>query len=494
MEDHHLSPMGEEHVSHKHLRPFVFDCLPFQRSEKLYVPHVWPNIPSNEAVIMWDKFKHHYLQPILDDQGKTYSPTEPAQTPPLHMRILALVLMCIMIWGGGMCYASVGAMTSLIEDEYNISVSQLGQLYSIYSLPTMFSVFFAGYLSDRIGINICALSYTGLVLLGSFIAAAGNSYIAMMIGRFLYGLGNESAGVVQSALVGRWYSHDSKMSLSLTMAITLSFYRASSFMSMSVLPSIASVGLHFCLWVLFIAAGLSFIATIGLVYIDRKYKDYLHVATTGEPISIKDVRKFSAEFWVMAFVTFFFYAAILTFFTISNDFLQDKWGYSLSTAGLISSVIYLTPAVCVPFLGYFTDHVGQRCKLMLISSALIVPSYLILAYTHIPAVVGTFMLGLAYSILPVCLWAGVALIMPTNILGTAYGVLTSLLNTGSFVSPLIVTSIKSSTNSYTTPILFLLSLGCAAFVLCIVVYYLDTYKSNGVLEHTSVLKARDKKE
>jgi len=97
------------------------------------------------------------------------------------------------------------------------------------------------------------------------------------------------------------------------------------------------------------------------------------------------------------------------------------------------------------------------------------------------------LLIVAYSSVPTCLWPGVALIVSSNILGTAYGVLASLLNCGSFISPLIITSIQQSTKSYEKSIWFLMALGIISVVLSFIAYLLDK-RGEQILENTSIIK------
>jgi len=298
--------------------------------------------------------------------------------------------------------------------------------------------------------------------------------------------------VVQSTLVSRWFAHDPQMSLSLSLAITISFSRGSAFLSMSVLPFVVDYGLHFCLWMLAAVSAISVIFTVLMVIMDRRYEKYLLVPQAGAPVSVKDITKFPKEFWIMAIMTFTFYASVLTIFTIGVEFLQSKWGYSLWTASLILSSIYLTPTIFEPFVGYLVDHIGKRCKMMVLSCLLVIPAFFVLLYSDVHPLVGCILLGISYTVLPACLWPGAALMIPPNILGTAYGVLASSLNAGAFVAPLVITSLQEKTGSYTFPIYFLIGLAAISSILSSLVWFFD-FKNGKVLENTSVVKTRDEK-
>ena len=84
-----------------------------------------------------------------------------------------------------------------MKTEFHYTDSQLGFLFSVYSLPTLVAVLFAGVLVDKMGINKCLLLCTILFCFG-YIVTLGEDYWYLVIGRGLYGLGTESVSGMQS--------------------------------------------------------------------------------------------------------------------------------------------------------------------------------------------------------------------------------------------------------------------------------------------------------
>jgi MFS family permease len=81
-------------------------------------------------------------------------------------------------------------------------------LYTVYSVPNMVLPFFGGFLVDRFGIRICFLRFVFLILLGQGIFTLGlvfKSWGIMLFGRVLFGLGGESLGVANGALLSEWF-------------------------------------------------------------------------------------------------------------------------------------------------------------------------------------------------------------------------------------------------------------------------------------------------
>jgi hypothetical protein len=69
---------------------------------------------------------------------------------------------------------------------------------------------------------------------------------------------------------------------------------------------------------------------------------------------------------------------------------------------------------------------------MMWGSLLLVPVYLMMAYTDIPLLVPMAMMGIAFSLVPAVMWPSVAYIVEEGKLGTAYGLMTMIQNIGLF--------------------------------------------------------------
>ena len=84
--------------------------------------------------------------------------------------------------------------------------------------------------------------FTTVLTLGQLIFAIGgyqNSYLIMMLGRFIFGLGGESMTVAQSAIVSAWFQGKE---LSFAFGINLSVARIGSSINGPVETSIANNG------------------------------------------------------------------------------------------------------------------------------------------------------------------------------------------------------------------------------------------------------------
>jgi MFS family permease len=111
-------------------------------------------------------------------------------------------------------------------------------------------------------------------------------------------------------------------------------------------------------------------------------------------------------------------------------FFIEAHGASREFGGFLSSLLTLFAMICTPLFGLLVDRVGKRALFMMFGSLLLVPVYLIMAYTRIPLLVPMAVMGIAFSLIPAVMWPSVAYIVDQSKLGTAYGLMTMIQNIG----------------------------------------------------------------
>ncbi len=86
--------------------------------------------------------------------------------------------------------------------------------------------------------------------------------------------------------------------------------------------------------------------------------------------------------------------------------------------------------IATPLFGLLADKVGKRALFMTFGSVLILPVYVMMAYTNVPLLVPVVMIGIAFSLIPAILWPSVAYVVEEKHLGTAYALMTLLQQIG----------------------------------------------------------------
>ncbi|KAJ3044011.1 hypothetical protein HDV00_003540 [Rhizophlyctis rosea] len=167
-------------------------------------------------------------------------------------------------------------------------------------------------------------------------------------------------------------------------------------------------------------------------------------------------------------------------------------------------------AFLVPICGIFVDRYGHRASLLVLCSLVIASVHATLALTMIYPVFPLIFLGVSYSIYGVAIWPSIATIIQheedrirerqlanvdhlsdvgdtpdepeePRMLGTAYGLSTSALNTTLTIMPLIAARIEVDYDSFVSVELFFVGLAllgaCASLMLVVV-----DKRNDGILE------------
>ena len=357
-------------------------------------------------------------------------------------RYIALTLICLLGFGNYFCYDTPGALEVPIENAMSIGTSQFTSLYALYSWPNVIMCFFGGLLIDKVlGIRLGAIVFIVLLLIGQFMFALGafvGHFWLMQLGRFVYGLGGESLCVAQNTYVVAWFKG---RELNTVFGFQITVSRAGSTLAYNTMHLIYNslhtqytpqTALGYTLLIANMTCVISFVASLILALQDKRAERILGrtIPQSDDGIRLKDATNFKSEFWMLTLICVSFYLTIFPFIALGSKFFQTKWGYTPTRADAADSVLYMISALTSPFIGLFVDKVGYNLVFLLVASLLVLISHMLLAVTYINLWIPMIGLGMGYSIMCSALWPLVALIVPQQQLGTAYGVMQAIQNLG----------------------------------------------------------------
>ena len=118
---------------------------------------------------------------------------------------------------------------------------------------------------------------------------------------------------------------------------------------------------------------------------------------------------------------------------------------------------------------------------MVFGSLLMIPSYLLMAFTHFPPMFPMILLGAAFVLVPAAMWPSVALIVDEKRVGTAYGLMTMIQNIGLALFPYLNGKLRDVTHDYTASMVMFASLGLVGLVFALLLRIADT-REGGRLE------------
>jgi MFS family permease len=351
--------------------------------------------------------------------------------PSRSYRWLVLLFVSIAMFGNYYVYDSISPLADVLTKQLNFSDSDIGLLNAIYSIPNVIMVLIGGFIIDRIGTKKATLLFAVLCTLGAALTAMTGVLWVMAAGRLIFGLGAESLIVAVTTAIAKWFKGKE---LSFAFGMNLTIARLGSFAALNS-PTWASAFYYEWKGPLLIAAAFSFACIIGAVVywiLEAKAERLYRLGEVGETdkVVFRDIFRFGRSFWFIVALCVTFYSAIFPFQTFAVKFFIEAHGTTRETGGFLSSMLTLFAMIGTPLFGLLVDRVGKRSLFMMYGSLLLVPVYLMMAYTPVSLYVPMAMMGVAFSLIPAVMWPSVSYVVEGSKLGTAYGLMTMIQNIG----------------------------------------------------------------
>ncbi len=381
--------------------------------------------------------------------------------PPVSYRWAVLIFISVAMGGNYYIYDSINPLERIFIDHLGFSATQFGWLNASYSVAAVLTLLIGGIIIDRIGIRKALVGFAFLCLIGAALTAVKGEAPLMIAGRTVLGLGAESMIVAVTTALAKWFRGKE---LSFAFGINLTIARLASVAAdnsptwaHSVFYPQGAAGPPSWRGPLLIAVGAGVLSIVtSLIYwfletqAERKYE--LGKAGSIDKLEFREIFRFDTSYWLVVGLCFTFYSAIFPFRTFAIDFFTNKilashGGVaaleairiqSIEKAGFFNSLLPLSAMIATPLFGLLVDRVGKRAWFMMLGSLLLMPVYLMMAYTNISLFVPVSLMGIAFSLIPAVMWPSVAYIVDQSRLGTAYALMTLIQQIGFFVLNLLI--------------------------------------------------------
>jgi MFS family permease len=419
---------------------------------------------------------------------------------PLY-RFANLFFISSLSFGSYFAYDIIGAIAPSLVEELKAARATVGTMNTMYSIAAILVVFFGGMLIDRLGTRKASIIFSILVFTGAAIVWQARSIPLIFLGRFIFGAGSEPLVVAQSAMLARWFKNK-EMAMAFGVQLTVS--RLGSLFAFNTGELFTSYfgSFRYALLAAVGACALSFMGNIGYIVMDKRGEKALNLRdeSAGEKIVFKDIKEFRPTFWYVTFLCLTFYAAVFPFQSLSTDFFATKWGIALtapatggflarvfnnflhifSTAGGITSIIIFASMILAPFAGRLVDRFGKRATFMIAGSLLMIPCHLAMGLTRIYPAYPMILLGFAFVLVPAAMWPSVPLIVRSERVGTAFGLMTAIQNIGLGLFPLLNGLLRDKTGTYVASQVMFASLGLIGLVFAILLKHADRRENRGL--------------
>src|SRR5208282_2006014 len=366
--------------------------------------------------------------------------TETVRPEPSRLyRWLVLIFVSLAMFGSYYAYDALSPLADVLKEQLHFTDLDIGFLQAIYSFPNIFTVLIGGFIIDRIGLRKSLMIFGVLCFVGPAITAATGRLPVMAAGRLVFGMGAESLNVAVTAALARWFRGKE---LSFAFGLNLTASRLGTFAALNS-PTWARWAYSNWRTPFLIALAFAALSLVGaMVYWfmeEWAEKNYSLGAVSTDKVVFADLWKFGVSYWLIVALCIVFYSAIFPFQTFAVKFFMEAHGTSRELGGFLSSMLTLFSMIGTPLFGLLVDRVGKRALLMMFGSMLLIPVYLMMAYTRINLYVPMAMMGVAFSLIPAVMWPSVAYIVAQAKLGTAYALMTLIQQVGFLILlPLIV--------------------------------------------------------
>ena len=381
--------------------------------------------------------------------------------PPVSYRWAVLIFVSVAMAGNYYIYDSINALERIFIDRLGFSATQFGWLNASYSVAAVATLLVGGIIIDRIGTKKAILAFSVIFLIGSAITAARGNAGTMIAGRTVVGLGAESMIVAVTTALAKWFKGKE---LSFAFGINLTIARLAS-VAADNSPTWASRAFYpqgpagEPSWqrplLIAVAAGvLSVLCSIIYWALESHAEREYELAKAGQTdkLELKGIFRFDASYWLVVGLCFTFYSAIFPFRTFAIDFFTNKnlaahgGLYAsdlvrvacLKQAGNLNSLLPFSAMIATPLFGLLVDRVGKRAWFMMFGSLLLMPVYLMMAYSSMSLYLPVALMGIAFSLIPAVMWPAVAYIVEQSRLGTAYALMTLIQQIGFFLLNLMI--------------------------------------------------------
>jgi len=381
--------------------------------------------------------------------------------PPVSYRWAVLIFVSVAMGGNYYIYDSINPLERIFIDHLGFSATQFGWLNASYSVAAVATLLIGGIIIDRIGTKKAITGFCALCLLGAALTAAKGRAPLMIAGRTVLGLGAESMIVAVTTALAKWFRGKE---LSFAFGINLTIARLASVAAdnsptwaHSVYYPQGPSGPASWRGPLLLAVGAGILAvTTSLVYwfLESRAEGRYELGKAGQidKLEFRGIFRFDISYWLVVGLCFTFYSAIFPFRTFAIDFFTNKilashGGVAASEAmrvlshekaGFFNSMLPFAAMIATPLFGLLVDRVGKRAWFMMFGSLLLMPVYLMMAYTNISLFVPVSLMGIAFSLIPAVMWPAVAYIVEQSRLGTAYALMTLIQQIGFFLLNLLI--------------------------------------------------------
>lgn len=358
-----------------------------------------------------------------------------------HWKALFHIFLFMLVFA--VTFQSIPPLIGFLVHSLEISHTQAGALMSLFGLPGILISIPGGILADVYGPKRTGIIALIITLSGSLLVALGKSFPLLIIGRIISGIGGLTISIVAPQALSRWFA---SKDLGKAMGIFNTAMPLGSIFTLNIYGIMAAI----YTWQAPLLITSFFCFTVLLLF-HLKYPelpDELQQSGKSEfKKNILALSKTRSQVWLIAAVWMMYNASTISYLTFGADYYQST-GYTVSYAGFLTSLLMVGSLLFSPLVGILTDRVGNE-EYFIVGGSIAIGLLLILVPRtgFNPLLLGG-LIGFFAASIPAPVFALVPKYISLARVGLGYGILSTCLNIGILIGPLLVGFSYDLTESY----------------------------------------------
>ncbi len=332
----------------------------------------------------------------------------------------------------GLGFFSVPPLLPTLTAAFGLSNLAAGVLMGAIAVPAIVLSVPLGAAVDGFPPRAGGIIGLALMALGCALFAAAPSFVVLLLGRLVFGVGGLAINLLEARLLARAFAG---REAALAMGVFLAAYPASMIVGFSTLVPLAElVG-----WrgEMLLLGGLALLAApLHLAAVPAAAGGVatptggarLRLAATGPLLAL-------AASWCLYFAAF---TPVVTF--------APAWAGSSGL--LVVSIVAWVSLLAGPLAGGLIDRTGRAPAWVAGGLLGLVSTLAAMATGALAPVPAMLLIGAVVAVVPTAVYSLPGLLVPAEVVGTAFGVITSFSNLGTLVGPAFAGALRDRTASW----------------------------------------------
>jgi MFS family permease len=271
-------------------------------------------------------------------------------------------------------FQSIAAIAPLLGHDFGVGLAEIGLLIGLYFTPGVVLSLPGGAIGQRFGDKTTVFGALALMLAGSLTMALTDSWNWQITGRLIAGAGAVLLNVQLTKMVADWFAGKE---IATAMAIFINSWPAGVALSLLTLPLIGTAyGVS--------AAHLSVAALMAFGVVLAAFYRPPSTAATALTSSVRLDFQTAMAVALTGLMWGLYNVGFATILSFGPTMLVER-GWSIATAGSVTSIVLWVSLFSVPFGGFVADRM-KRPQAVLVAGCLIFAG-LMLALSHSNAVI-----------------------------------------------------------------------------------------------------------